>query len=244
MDTAPSIASGQTRVAALVAAIPSAATAMADIGYDLGRIALAALTTRPTLRVIGVEVQPEAAKRMAQRMLVDGVPDEIAARFACRTGDGLTPILPGEVDGALMAGMGERTIAEILRAHPATTTSLRWLILCTSHLESTLRPDLRALGWTPTTATIVFENKRFYEVLVARPTTSTNPTPADAVEATWGPELFMTIDRATARAYVNDAAARFKAAIASGFRAYHADSDKQALGLKLALIPEALRRLS
>ena len=43
---------------------------------------------------------------------------------------------------ALLAGLGGRTIAEILARRPDTTRALTACILCPSHLEADIRPAL------------------------------------------------------------------------------------------------------
>lgn len=47
----------------------------------------------------------------------------------CRFGEGLEPIRPGEVEAAVIAGMGGATIARILAASPGVVAGLRALVL-------------------------------------------------------------------------------------------------------------------
>ena len=47
----------------------------------------------------------------------------------CRLGEGLRPIHPGEVQVAVIAGMGGRRIAAILAASPQVVSALQGLVL-------------------------------------------------------------------------------------------------------------------
>ncbi|MCA9513733.1 MAG: tRNA (adenine(22)-N(1))-methyltransferase TrmK, partial [Myxococcales bacterium] len=106
----------RARLEAIYAAIPDRARRVADVGYDQGLLIDALLLRRPGVRVVGVERQDAAAQAYRERHEA-----ELAtwgARLALRTGDGLTAILPGEVDVAVIAGIGARSVARMLRAAP------------------------------------------------------------------------------------------------------------------------------
>ena len=234
------------RVAALVEALPikaDQAGAYADIGHDLGHIPLAALSRHPGLRAVAVELQPEAVRRTALQIAAWGVPASVATRLELRTGDGLAPVAPGEVEGALMAGLGERTMLRVLAASPAVAMSLSWLVLCPPTLESELRPGLSTLGWQAETAAIVGDRGRLYEILIA--TRAEPPRETDPVTTHWGRGLFDTarVRRELARAFLEDAASRHAGALAAGLRAYGPGSGKEALGAKLALLDAARARV-
>lgn len=231
-----------TRLEALVAAIPADTRSMADIGYDLGRIALAALSARPALRVVGVEIQPDSASRMQAAMHAEGVAPDIQGRFALRTGDGLGPLEVAEVEGALMAGIGELTMLEVLDARPEVAEGLEWLICCPSHLESRLRPGLDARGWGRQTAVLVCDRGRFYEVITARRGPPRAPSP-DPVEAAFGADLLERTEPTLALAFLRELEARFGAAIEAGLRSYDTDPTKAPLAAKLRALPAAIGRV-
>ena len=232
------------RADAIAAAIPPDVRVLADIGYDLGHVTWRVLTARPTLRVIGVEIQPDATERVTQRLAGFERGRDLAARFEARTGDGLEPLAVGEADAALFAGLGEPTMLRALAARPKVATGLGWLVLCPPTTESLLRPALEAAGRTVRTAAIAFEQGRFYEVLVAGPVGVVPPLDGDPVVAAWGEELFTSIDRQVARAFVDDIAERFDGAIKAGLRAYRQPGIREALGRKLALLDAVRERLA
>lgn len=230
---------GGARIDALVQAALDALGPMgrlAEIGYDRGAILLRVLARRADVTAIGVEIQA-AARDMP-------VPAPLAPRLALRTGDGLCPLAPAEVDVVVIAGMGGRTIAELLLRDPALTRSLGAFVLCPSHLEADVRPALGDLGLGIADERLVTERGRFYEIIVAGPTDPLAPDAhaPDPMAAAWGPRLFARRDPLLGP-FLEDARRRFHAAFAEGLRSYQS-GPKAALGRKLALLDAALERAS
>jgi tRNA (adenine22-N1)-methyltransferase len=64
-----------------------------------------------------------------------------------RLGDGLQPLLPGEIDTIALAGMGGKTMLEILFARPDILSEVSDLIVQPQGLESKVRYDLLEAGW-------------------------------------------------------------------------------------------------
>ncbi|MFO0749928.1 MAG: tRNA (adenine(22)-N(1))-methyltransferase TrmK [Myxococcota bacterium] len=216
------------RAAAIAAMVPPDAASLAEVGYDRGLV-LAAIAERfaataPPPRLVGVEIQPAAHLR---------VPAPLAARVELRSGDGLAPLTPGEVEGVVMAGLGSKTMVALLEAQPATTAALRWLIACPSHFEDELRPGLERLGWHPAAERLVLDRGRFYEVILALP--GPDPSAPDAVAARWGPRLLAGPDP-LALDWLADLRRRFADAFAAGLA-------KAAVGAKLAHIDEVEARV-
>lgn len=92
---------------------------MADVGAGDGL--LAAWLAAHGHRVIATENKP--GPLAVVRALLDPLGIE------CRFGEGLEPIRPGEVEAAVIAGMGGATIARILAASPGVVAGLRALVL-------------------------------------------------------------------------------------------------------------------
>lgn len=103
-----------------------------------------------------------AAEAMLKKM---GLAEKILLRF----GDGLAVISPGEVDTAVIAGMGGPTIVEILTKEPAVTASLSRLVLQPMIAASLVREWLIENGWEIIDETLVRDEGRLYEVIVAEP---------------------------------------------------------------------------
>jgi tRNA A22 N-methylase len=220
------------RVTAIVLACPPAER-VCEVGYDRGLILFTLLATRDGAG-LGIEVQPDSARATP-------VPPALRHRVELRTGDGLMPLHPDEADGlgVILAGLGGRTIADILEARPEVTRRLAWVVTCPSHLEADVRPALRRLGLTPASERLVEDRGRFYEVVVA---VKADPhEPADEVADMWGPHLIGGPDPLMA-AYLDDQERRFAAAFQSGLKSYGA-GNKVALGRKLALLGAARERV-
>lgn len=224
-----------SRVAAIVSACPEAGR-VCEVGYDRGLILFTLIEARGGAG-LGIEVQPESA-------CTTPIPAVLRDRVELRTGDGLYPLLSEEADGlgVILAGLGGRTIAHILEARPEITARLAWVVTCPSHLEADIRPALTRLGFAPTDERLVEDRGRFYEVVVAQPTSREHSPPMDEVSATWGPLLLGRPDPLMA-AYLDDQERRFAAAFQSDLKSYR-EGTKVALGRKLALLSEARAHLA
>jgi len=87
----------------------------------------------------------------------------------CRPGDGLSAVQAGEVEVAVIAGVGGHRIAHILAASPAVTERVHLLVLQPmQHLEY-LRSWLAASGFKVGSEAPVVESGRRYTVLVVGP---------------------------------------------------------------------------
>lgn len=225
------------RIRAIVDACPPAVR-VCEVGYDRGLILWSILETRPGVPGLGVEVQPESRTATP-------VPATLVDRVELRTGDGLDPITAAEADGmgVILAGLGGRTIAEILERRPALTRRLAWVLTCPSHLEADVRPAMTRLGLGITDERLVEDRGRFYEIVVARPEDrELGPdVDVDEVLATWGPLLLGRPDPLMLR-YLDDQAHRFAEAFACDLKSYR-EGTKVALGRKLALLEPARARL-
>ncbi len=211
---------------------------LVEVGYDHGAILLRALQARPDITAIGVEILAPLGKL--------AVPTELAPRLTLRTGDGFDPLAPGECDVAILAGMGGRTIAEIVTRDRALTCTFKALVLCASHREGDIRPALATLGFGLASESLVIDRERFYEIIVARPLAECplDDFDRDPVTAAWGPRLFASRDPLLP-AFLEDTRRRFHAAFAKDLRSYRSylGTAKAALGIKLACLDAALSRI-
>ncbi len=82
----------------------------ADIGTDHARLPLALVRSGRCERVIAVELHP-GPLALARSSVARA---DLGARIEVRQGDGLAPILPGEIGSASLTGMGARTMLGVL----------------------------------------------------------------------------------------------------------------------------------
>jgi tRNA (adenine22-N1)-methyltransferase len=142
-----------------VARLVPARSAVVDVGTGDGK--LAAWLAAAGHRLIATENKPGA--RLEALRLLEPLGIE------CRLGDGLQPILPGEVDVAVIAGMGGRTIGRILAASPEVATSLQALILQPVQHADDLLAGLRARGYRVSGGAEIEQRSRRYSALLVLP---------------------------------------------------------------------------
>jgi len=144
------------RLRAVAEAVPAGARSVADVGAGDGQLAL-------HLACRGLHVVATEAGRGPFERLRAALPG-----LDCRLGDGLEALRPGEVEGAVMAGMGGRTMVRVLERSPEVAERLGWLVLQPQqHLHL-------LLGWLETTGhrielrREVVQGRRSYTVLLVR----------------------------------------------------------------------------
>jgi tRNA (adenine22-N1)-methyltransferase len=138
---------------------------VADIGAGDGRLA-AWLASRGH-RVIATENKP--GPMLEVRKLLDPLGIE------CRFGEGLEPILPGEVEVAVIAGMGGRNIGRILAASPEVVASLDALVLQPVQHAAELLQRLLAAGYQLDGRYEIEQRSRPYSAVLVRPPYSIAP---------------------------------------------------------------------
>jgi tRNA (adenine22-N1)-methyltransferase len=91
----------------------------------------------------------------------------------CRLGEGLQPIRPGEVEVAVLAGMGGATIARILAASPEVVASLGGLVVQPVQQGQQLVAGLLAGGFREVCRAEVAQGSHRYTALLLLPPYST-----------------------------------------------------------------------
>lgn len=150
------------RLAACYEALP-AGLRVADVGADHARLAigLVAWGRAPSALVVERLERPLGVARAAIGRA--GLSDRIEARL----GDGLSVLLPGEVEAVCLAGLGARSMAQILARERGTRDALKRLVLQPLQDARPLRRLLRQEGWCLVSESLVREGGRLYELLVA-----------------------------------------------------------------------------
>ena len=90
-------------------------------------------------------------------------------RIDCRLGDGLTCIQAGEVDGAVICGMGGPLMVKILQNSYEVWQSLHFAVLQPQSEAGILRRYLYQHGWHIEDERLVIDDGRFYEMMRAVP---------------------------------------------------------------------------
>ena len=137
--------------------VPAGALSAADVGAGDGQVARA--LARRGVRVIATEAAPVPFHRL--RRMAPGV--------ECRYGPGLEPLSAGEAEGAVVAGMGGRTIASILGRGAPCASAMRWLVLQPQQRAQDLERWLAGSRYRVRRAEWAVERSRLYRVLLVEP---------------------------------------------------------------------------
>ena len=86
---------------------------LCDVGTDHGKLPVVALLTGKAKEAIAIDVSAPSLAKARSLAEEENVP------LRCVVGDGLTPLLKGECDVVVIAGMGGREIVKILSEAPA-----------------------------------------------------------------------------------------------------------------------------
>ncbi|MDR2295430.1 MAG: class I SAM-dependent methyltransferase [Clostridiales Family XIII bacterium] len=138
---------------------------VADIGADHALLPIALYARGRTRALILSDARPgplEKTRANLKRRLP-------GALFDVRLGDGLAPYARGEVDVAVIAGMGGRIIADILSADAEKARSFGRYILQPRNAADKLRARLAALGFVVLDEVLATEGRFICEILCAAP---------------------------------------------------------------------------
>lgn len=138
---------------------------IADIGADRGELSLCLLEEGIAKKVILTDISAKSLERA--RLLFAGKVEANQAVF--RVGDGLTVLSPGEVDYAVFAGMGGRTINAILKKSPAVVGSFKGMVIQAMGNSDKVRAYLLQTGFAIQSETLVLEEGQYYTIIHTQP---------------------------------------------------------------------------
>ncbi|MDD7362731.1 MAG: class I SAM-dependent methyltransferase [Peptoniphilus sp.] len=137
------------------------AKSIGDIGCDHGYISYALLESGRVERVITTDISAPSLEK-AKTLLSESFDSE---RFSLRVGDGFSPIAEGEVDAAIIAGMGGHLIAGILEDAGKKLDALEYLIVQPMQGAEDLFEYLNAHAFQLLASDLVEERGKYYPVL-------------------------------------------------------------------------------
>ena len=151
------------RLAAVCELVPPASS-LADIGTDHGYVPIFLRETGRIKTAVAADIHEGPAERAREHIDLAGLSDFISVRV----GAGLSVLVPGEVDGAVMAGMGGLMMIEILEEGRAVASKLKFLVLQPQNHQKELRLWLAENGYVIDAESLVREDRRFYEMFRVR----------------------------------------------------------------------------
>lgn len=149
------------RLKAIVQMVPETQT-VADIGCDHGKVAVWLVSNDRAKKAICGDISGRSLDKV--RKLVAA--KKLEELIALREGSGFDVVEKGEADVAVLAGMGGELIARILGEGSEKLPDT--LVLSCNKASGMLRSFLSGAGYAIEDEELVFENRLFYPVMLAR----------------------------------------------------------------------------
>ena len=138
-------------------------TRVADIGTDHGYLSAYLVENSIAKNVIATDVNEKPLKKAEDYVVENNLEDKVQTRL----GSGLEPIEKGEIDVAVIAGMGGYLIADILKDSKDIAKTVDTFILQPMSGEEELRKYLYENNYTIVAEKLAREGKRFYFIIKA-----------------------------------------------------------------------------
>lgn len=174
----------QNRLFSIAKLIPRGSI-VADIGTDHAQIPIYLVKKNICPKVIATDIN-KGPLLQAKRNIKNY---KLQKKIEVRQGFGLEPIMSDEVDGAIIAGMGGRSILQIIREKRDVSDLLDFLILQPMTQHAKLRYELFRLGYKITEEIIAREQNRYYEIIAAKKEKDELSTNYDMIDIIIGPVL-------------------------------------------------------
>lgn len=157
---------------------------VADVGCDHAFVSIELALRETTETVIAMDVRKGPLAIAEQNIKAHGLSDVIETRLS----DGLEKLSVGEVDVAVIAGMGGLLIVRILeRAVAHTKQGIHLILQPQSELDS-LRAYLQSIGYCIQQEEMLIDEGKYYTVIKAIPTSEQTEAYTEA-ELLYGPIL-------------------------------------------------------
>lgn len=137
---------------------------MADIGTDHGYIAIFLVQKGICDTAIASDINRGPVQKAEMNVKMYGLQDKIQ----CRLGGGLKTIEPGEVDTAVIAGMGGHLIVSILEERTEVAHKMQALVLQPVQHVEVLRKYLYENGYEILCEDLCFDEGKYYEIIKTR----------------------------------------------------------------------------
>lgn len=172
------------RLQTVAAFVPEGAK-LGDIGTDHAYLPIALYETQRISKAVAIDVH----EGPYQSALTAVKARHLEAAIDVRFGDGLMPLESGEVNVLTLAGMGGKTMLDILSARPDVIESVRDLIVQPQGAESAVRLALLEGGWLLKEERLVEEDDRIYVVMAYSKENGWNKTELQTIEGNWRQQL-------------------------------------------------------
>ena len=137
---------------------------LADIGTDHGYIPLYAIQNGLCSKAIAIDINKDPLDKAKLNAILEGAGDELEFRL----GSGLKPLENGEVEVAVIAGMGGNLIRDILEEDIEKVKSIGYLILVPAQNPEVLREYLYNNDYEIICEDLCEEEGIYYELFKVR----------------------------------------------------------------------------
>lgn len=131
-----------------------------DVGTDHGYVVIDLLKGGRVKKAIASDINKGPVDR-ARKNVAD---HNLSHKIECRLGGGLTTVKPGEVEAAVIAGMGGNLIRDILLESEEVFKKLDYVIVQPVQNPEVLREYVYKLGWNLEDEWIIFDEDKYYEI--------------------------------------------------------------------------------
>ena len=134
---------------------------VADIGCDHGFVVIYLLTEKKAYKAVAMDVNEGPLLRAKEHILQYGLSDSIETRLS----DGAKNLKEGEVQAAIIAGMGGRLTIKIIEQSKDKFRAMNEMVLSPHSDISLLREYLDKEGFVITDEDMVFDEDKYYSII-------------------------------------------------------------------------------
>lgn len=134
---------------------------VADIGTDHGYVPIYLHKIGKLKKAFACDVRKGPLEKAKENIILHQAQGFIETRL----GSGLTTLQPGEVETAIIAGMGGMLMIRILEDSPEVVRSLKELILAPQHDVDQVRRHLHSIGFMIETELMIKEDGKYYTLM-------------------------------------------------------------------------------
>ena len=172
------------RLQTVAAFVPNGAN-LGDIGTDHAYLPIALYESQRISKAVAIDVHEGPYQSALTAVKARHLEAVIDVRF----GDGLMPLESGEVNVLTLAGMGGRTMLDILTARPDVLESVHDLIIQPQGAERAVRLALLGDGWLLKAERLVEEDDRIYVVMAYSKDDGWDGAELQTIERNWTQRL-------------------------------------------------------
>jgi tRNA (adenine22-N1)-methyltransferase len=138
--------------------------AVVDVGTDHGYIPIYLIKNNICKKAVAGDINIGPVRKAEVNVEINGLYDKIN----CRLGNGLNVVKPGEVQCAVIAGMGGNLIRDIVESSLSTFKALDFAVLQPVQNPEILRKHIYEAGYSIIDEELCFDENKYYEIIKVR----------------------------------------------------------------------------